>query len=134
MSIVGKAPPANSSYQLIDGRWVLAVAAGLNRPYQSGFTAHAGGTKAAALQLPAQVAFLEVDTTATNGDSVLLPAALSGMEIKVWNNGAATLDIYGRGTDTINQSVTATAYTLTAGQAAHFCCAKNGSWFAIKTA
>ena len=131
---VGRSPVANSTYALQDGRWLLGVAAGNNRSYQNGITAHAGGTKAAAFQLPAGVQLFEIDTVATNGDSVLMPAAVQGQIVMVFNNGAATLNIYGRGTDTINQSTTATAYTLTAGQTAIFFCAKNGAWGANKTA
>jgi O-acetylhomoserine/O-acetylserine sulfhydrylase-like pyridoxal-dependent enzyme len=131
---VGKSPVAGSSYALQDGRWLLGVAAGNNRAYQNGITAHAGGTKAAAFQLPANVQLFEIDTVANAGDSVLMPAALQGQIIDIFNNGASNLDIYGRGTDTINQSATATAYVLTPGQCAHFFCAKNGLWGANKTA
>ena len=132
--LVGKAPPAGSSYQLIDGRWVLQVANGGNRSYQNGITAHSGGTKAAAFQLPANVQFFEIDTVAADTDSALLPAAKQGQWISVFNAGAHTLDLYGRGTDTINLNATATAYALTTGQQAIFVCAKDGVWGANKTA
>jgi hypothetical protein len=134
MATVGKPPPFGSSFQLIDGRWILQVANGGNMSYQAGITAHAGGTKAAALQLPANVALFQIDTVATTGDSVLLPAANPGTIIEVFNNGAATLNIFGRGTDIINQTATATQYLLTAGQVATFFCAKTGVWAAAKTA
>lgn len=132
--ITGKAPPAGSSYATQDGRWLLSVAAGQNRNYQNAFTAHSGGTKAAALQLPAQVAQLEVDTVAADNDSVLLPAAKAGASVALFNNGAHILGVYGRSTDTINQAVTATQYSMAAGLSAFFFCAKDGAWFAVKSA
>ena len=134
MAIIGNAPGKNSREALQDGLWLNAVVNGQNRSFINGITAHAGGTKAAALQLPAAVSFIEVDTVATNNDSVLAPQALSGTEFKVFNAGANTLAIFGRGTDTINLSATTVAYTLTTGQTASFFCSKNGSWAAIKTA
>src|ERR1700743_476527 len=114
MATVGKAPPANSSYALQDGRWLLGLASGLNRSYQNGITAHSGGTKAAAFQLPANVAQFEVDTVAADNDSVLLPAAKTGQSVAVFNNGGHILAIYGRGSDTINGQATANALSLAA--------------------
>lgn len=128
---VGIAPANGSGPALQDGQWLLGVAAGNNRAYKNGIVAHAGGTKAAAFQLPAGVQIIEIDTVATNGDSVLMPAAVQGQIVMVCNNGAATLDIYGRGTDTINGVATATAYALTVNQSAVFFCAKNGNWGAV---
>lgn len=134
MAVVGSAPPRGSSFQLIDGVYLLQIANGGNRSFQNGITATAGGTKAAAFQLPANVQFFQIDTVASANDSALLPAAVTGQCVGVFNNGADTLGLYGRGTDTINQSATAVQYSLTAGQAAFFFCAKDGKWAAIKTA
>lgn len=125
---VGIAPTKGSGPGLQDGNWLNGLASGQNLSYQNGITAHSGGTKAAAFQLPAGVALFQIDTVAAGGDSVLLPAAVAGTEINVFNNGANTLDIYGRGTDTINKVATATAYLLDAGTSANFFCAKNGAW------
>lgn len=128
---VGIAPTNGSGPGLQDGGWLLGVAAGNNRAYKNGIVAHAGGTKAAAFQLPAGVQIMQVDTTATNGDSVLMPAAVQGQIVMVFNNGAATLDIYGRGTDTINGAATANAHTLATLTAAVFFCGKNGAWAGV---
>jgi O-acetylhomoserine/O-acetylserine sulfhydrylase-like pyridoxal-dependent enzyme len=132
--MTGRPPVAGSGYALQDGRWLLALAAGGNLAYENGITATAGGTKAAAFQLPAGVFLFEIDTVANAGDSVLMPAAIQGNMVAIFNNGASNLDIYGRGTDTINQSTTATAYVLTPGQCAILFCAKTGLWGANKTA
>jgi hypothetical protein len=105
----------------------------------NGITAHSGGSKASAFQLPANVQFFEVDTVAADNDSVLLPAAKQGQTVSVFNNGGHILAIYGRGTDTINGQATANALSLAApataagvGSNATFSCSKDGSWAAIK--
>jgi len=131
---VGTQPPVNSRQALQDGIWLRGIANGQNRSFVSGITAHAGGTKAAAFQLPAAVSFIEVGTVASVADSVLAPQAAAGSEFCIYNAGANSLDIYGRGTDTINAASTATAYVLGAGVSARFFCAINGAWAAIKSA
>lgn len=134
MAEVGTSPPVNSRQALQDGVWLRGLANGQNRSYINGLTAHAGGTKAAAFQIPAGVALVQFDTVATSGDSALLPQALAGMEVTVANSGADTLSIYGRGTDTINDVATATNYDVATNVSVRFFCAKDGQWKGIKSA
>jgi hypothetical protein len=131
---IGIAPPVGSGPALQDGQWLNALAAGQNRNFQNKLVAAAGGTKAAAIQLAAGVAMFGFATVANAGDSALLPAAVAGTIICVRNAGAQTLDLYGKGTDVINGTATATAYTLTADQAAIFFCVVTGHWSAVKSA
>jgi len=131
---VGIRPNDGGGPALVDQSWLLGLAGGANRNYVNGITAHAGGTKAAAFQLPANVAIIEVETVATNSDSVLLPQAKAGTIVFVYNKGAATLSSYGKGTDTINGAATANAYDLTTGLSALFFCPVDGAWAAIKSA
>jgi hypothetical protein len=134
MATVGRPPVANTTFGLQDGRWLLGLGNGLNRSYQNGITAHSGGTKAAAVQLPANVAQFEIDTCAADNDSVLLPAAKAGQSVVVYNASGHTLGIYGRGTDTINEVATATQYSLATVLTAFFFCSKDGHWSALKSA
>lgn len=124
----------NFGFGLIDGSWLRALAGGGNRSYVNGLTAHAGGTKAAAFQIPSGVALVGFGTVATNGDSGLLPTAKAGTKVRVYNAGAATLSLYGKGTDTVNGVATATSYDLTTKQAADFSCDLDGHWSALKSA
>lgn len=133
MAITGIQPPQGSGPQLIDGTWLNGLAGGLNNSFINGVVAHAGDTKAAAFQIPAACKIVWVETVTTTGDSVLLPAAQTRNMLMVYNGGAQSLNLYGRGTDTINGVATATAYTLTAGQSAIFFCGKTGQWAANKT-
>lgn len=134
MADVGTAPPVNSRQALQDGIWLRGLANGQNRSYVNGLTAHAGGTKAAAYQMPAGVALIQFDTVAVNGDSALLPQAVAGTDITVISSGVATMSVYGRGTDTINDAATANAFSMATNTTARFVCAKDGQWKAILSA
>jgi hypothetical protein len=81
-----------------------------------GVTATAGGTKAAAYALDYGAS--KVSTCATNNDSVLLPYAYPGAVCVIYNAGAATLAVFGKGTDTVNAVATGTANTLATGVSA----------------
>lgn len=131
---IGIAPPAGSGPALQDGQWLLGVASGQNGSFQNRLIAHAGGTKAAAIQLAAGVKIFGFATVATNGDSALLPAAIAGNTVFVRNAGAASLSLYAKGTDKINGVASATAYSLAADTSAIFFCALDAAWSAVKTA
>lgn len=124
----------NAGFQMPDGKWLRGLANGVNLSFQAGFIAHAGGTKALAFQLPANRMLLEVDTVASDHDSCLLPTAVPGTLVAVYNAGAHILDLYGRGTNTINAAATANAFSLNANQTVIVFCAKTGLWAANKTA
>lgn len=125
---VGTPPTRGQRQSLVDGVWLLGLANGQNRSFANGLVAHAGGTKDAALQIPAAAGLVQFDTCATNGDSALLPAAVAGTLVLVANSGAASLSLYGKGTDTINDAATANAYSLATNKNALFFCAKDGQW------
>lgn len=135
----GTPPTPATGPGLVDGTWLNALAGGQNRSVVNTLTAHAGGTQAAALQIPSGVSLVGFATVATTGDSALMPFALAGATIMVRNAGAATLNIYANNgtngatatTDKINGASNATAYTLAADTVAIFFCAKDGAWSAI---
>lgn len=119
-------------YCAVAGLW---QAIGLPFGYSAGFqtvsasntlTAHAGGTQAAGLQLVSAVN--NVTTVATAGDSVLLPAAAAGMIVTVTNNGVASMQVYGNGTDTINSIATATGVPQLPGQTVVYTSVAAGNW------
>lgn len=138
LAVTGQ-PPVQG-FQTPDGTWLLGLASGQNYTYQFGITAHAGGTQAACLILPAGIAFLSVDTVASSGDSVCLPFAVAGSDIQIANNSATTLNIYGQAgnnlltaaADTINATAGSTAYQPTTQQNTECFAAKNGAWRCMK--
>jgi hypothetical protein len=97
----------------------------------SGLTAHAGGGKAGALQLTGAMA--SVGTVATAADSVLLPAAVVGGEFFLSNDGVASMQVFGNGTDTINLVATATGVAQANGVAALYFCTKVGNWSRVQS-
>lgn len=104
------------------GRGPLKLAA------QGGITAKAGGGQSSATQLVAQ--YNIITTCATDGDSVVLPnAALPGMEVVVVNKGAKALQVYGLGTDTINDVAAATGVTQMSGSVVSYVCSSTGLWY-----
>ena len=90
-------------------------------------TAFAGGGKAGATVLKTQT--VRVTTVATNGDSVLLPASVAGYELLVINHGANSMQVFGAGTDTIDDIATATGAAQMANSLVIYSCATAGSWY-----
>lgn len=85
---------------------------------ETGITAHAGGTQAAALALSATKSVHDVTTVGSAADSVKLPLATGSGNIHWVKNSAAanSLQLYGDGTDTIDGVATATGVAIAAGK------------------
>lgn len=66
----------------------------------TGLVAHAGGGQGSATPLTAMVN--QINTTATGGDSVVLPANSVGMQITVINNGANSCNVFCDSGSTMN--------------------------------
>lgn len=96
-----------------------------------GLTAHSGGTQAAALALTA--GYNEITTVAAANDSVALPLATIGTTVMVTNAAATnSMQVFGAGTDTINNVATATGVAQAAGKTAVYYCTKaapGGNWY-----
>src|ERR1700692_3330429 len=71
-----------------------------NESFQDGITAHAGGTQALAVPLTAHTC--RISTVATAGDSVKLPPSAPGLELVIINHGAQAMQVFGSGTETID--------------------------------
>jgi hypothetical protein len=95
-------------------------------PVSSGLVATPAGTQATALLLPSVVNY--VGTVATAADAVKLgPAPNLNDSILVVNQGAASMQVFGSGTDTINGVATATGVAQAAGVAALYLCTAVGA-------
>lgn len=116
---------------------LLAIMSGLFRltAIETGLTAHAGGTKAAALVLDAAKTIHNVTIVGTDADSILLPPAVVGEVHLVSNSDAAqSMQVFGAGTDTINGVATATGVAQAAGKSALFYCVSAGAWLRLLSA
>lgn len=94
---------------------------------QDAVTARAGGGQVLATQLTGQTARITV--VATAGDSVMLPPSAAGLEILVINHGANSMQVYGAGTDLINDAATAVGVSQMANSSVIFMCATTGNWY-----
>jgi hypothetical protein len=92
-----------------------------------GLTAHAGGGQGSATPLTAEVN--RVTTVATAGDSVVLMAAAAGLTIVVINHGANAMQVYGNGTDQIDDVASGTGVSQMAGSVCIYSCTVAGKWY-----
>ena len=136
MPLSSQFPVFQNGKQMLDGDVQNALMAELYS-VQDTITAKAGGTQAAAVALTSAVN--RVSVCATGGDSVKLPAAVPGREVMITNSGAASLQVFGSGTDTINGVATATGVAQGIGLTALYKCisvsaAGVGAWFRLLSA
>ena len=94
-------------------------------------TAHAGGGQAGALVL--QSLINRVATVATSGDSVALPPSIPGLSITLINSGANPMQVYGSGSDTINDVASGTGIAQLPNSLLIFECSVQGKWYAEGT-
>jgi hypothetical protein len=90
------------------------------------FTAFAGGGQASATPLGYGVN--RIGTVATAGDSCLLPAAVAGARVIVSNAAQNAIQLFGKGTDTINGVVAATGVTQAGPSSCTYTCDIAGQW------
>lgn len=94
---------------------------------QDSITAHAGGGQASATQIVAQTS--RVTTVTTAGDSIKLPASAPGLELMIINHGGNTMQVFGSGTDTIDDVATATGVPQMVNSLVIYTCATAGAWY-----
>ena len=107
----------------------LGLASGtlFTESYQDNITAHAGGGQTLAFQLTSEVN--RITTVATAGDSCILPASAPGLSIMVINHGANPVQLYGLGSDQIDDVAAATGVSQMQGSVAFYICATAGQWY-----
>ena len=71
-----------------------------------------------------------VITVTSANDAVKLPASVAGLEVQVINHGANPMQVYGAGTDTINDVATATGVSQMQGSSVVYSCVTAGTWYA----
>ena len=114
------------------GNWMaLGIGVGYNGSYQTmswadTLTAHAGGGQASATPLTGMIN--RVSVVATAGDSVVLPAAIRGTEIQVYNDAALAMNVFPAGTDTINDLAASTQVSQIPQSIYTFLCTTTGLW------
>lgn len=126
-----------SGSRLVDGGDCLLLARMIGQA-TSGITALVGGGLSSATPV-LNIGLSEVDTCATDSDSVQLPPAIPGSSITVWNATGHTLAVFGCGSNLNNSNTadviasassnaTATSQTIATTKTAVFNCFKAGVW------
>lgn len=95
----------------------------------NGITAHAGGGQASATALPDEVN--NVTIVATVGDSVKLPVSIAGMQVLVINDATNAMQVFGAGTDTIDDVATATGVTQLGLSVVLYTSPIAGKWYSL---
>lgn len=91
-------------------------------------TATPSGNQANALALTAGIN--RVSTVGSANDSVKLLPAVAGIQQVVINDAATnSMQVFGSGTDTINDVATATGVAQAAGKTAIYSCSVAGKWY-----
>jgi hypothetical protein len=85
-----------------------------------------GNSQATAFQATGQTIRI---LTAAAGTGILLPPSAAGLEVLVINHGANACQIYGNGTDTIDDIATATGVSQMMNSLVIYTCATAGKWY-----
>ena len=127
-------------FREVDGGDCQQMANMLFQP-TTGLTALAGGGQTGAT--PLKIGLNRVDTCASDNDSVMLPPAIAGSRVVIYNNTGHTLAVFGQPAnagggssagDTIaaansnTQQPTATGITMATTVTSEFMCFVNGQW------
>jgi len=94
---------------------------------QDNIIANPGGGQANAIRLTAQTS--RVTTVAAPGDSVMLPPSLPGLELVVINRGVNPMQVFGAGSDTINDVAAASGVSQMANSVVIYTCTSVGAWY-----
>lgn len=97
--------------------WTLRSAGGFDAFPSAAALTSTGTTRTDALALTAQFNRIE---TAGAGTGVILPAAVVGVPVVVFNDGSNAIKVYGAGTNTVDGQAATTGVTLTNAKRAIF--------------
>jgi len=96
--------------------------------FADNLTATAGGGQTNAFQIATEIS--RFTTVATIGDSAQLPPATAGLTLMVINHGAQRMQLYGTGTDTIDDQAAGTGVTQMVNSVVILACTTPGKWYA----
>ena len=110
----------------------LAVQGAINLSDQDAITALAGGGQTGAT--PMTKTLNRIATVATIADSVMLPPSAAGLLLFVVNGATNSMQVFGAGTDTINDVTYGTGVAHAGGKSAIYFCPVAGKWYRVLSA
>ena len=116
----------------ITGKWHAELGGGYSGAFlteiaEDLITASPGGGQAGARLMTSQTS--RVTVVATVGDSIKLPPSAPGLELLVMNHGVNNMQVYGSGTDTIDDVATATGVSQMVSSMVIYSCTSAGQWY-----
>ena len=124
-SITGTISPPPSEGLTIAAPLGVTLTGRLYETASEGLTA-TGTTQATALQLTAEISRLSIVAL---GAGVILPAAAPGLDVFIINNGANPVQVYGKGSDTIDSVAGATGVSQMSNSNVLYCSTAAGAWY-----
>lgn len=115
--------------RLIDGGPLNEQLAKPHYNASDGLVAHAGGGQTNALLMTARIN--RYTTVASAGDSAKLPSSAAGKVIYVVNDTSNAMQVYGSGSDTINDVATGTGMSVSANSATVYVGTVPGKWYSV---
>ncbi|SRR6266446_3508933 len=95
--------------------------------FADGIVATPSGNQATAFQLARQNNRITV--VASQNDAVKLPPATAGLEVILINHGANPCQVFGSGSDTINDVAGSVGVSMMQNSAVLYLCFSNGAWY-----
>lgn len=103
----------------------------LYESYTNNITAGTVLTQAGATQLVSGIN--RVTTSTAIGQGVALPPAIAGLDCIVINHSAYPIQVYGVGSDVVNDQLSTVGIPQMQGSVALYLCAANGTWYSEGT-
>lgn len=111
---------------------VITPLARLYQSYKAAITARSGGGQTSAVLLSSYMNY--VQTAAAGADSVKLLPALAGLSQVIVNRGGNAIQVFGSGSDVIDEVATATGKSQANNTVALYVCPLAGHWFRLLSA
>lgn len=121
--------PIGRTYGVFAGNVAFQAGDYIIESSQDNIVATPGGGLPNAFRLTTQTS--RIATVATIGDSVMLPQAVSGLELLVINHGANSMQVFGSQVtgDTINDQAAAVGVAQMSFSTVIYICAQDGKWY-----
>jgi len=119
--------PAGRAYGIFAGNVPFQPGDFFLEASQDNITALAGGGQVNATQINTQTA--RITTVATQGDSIALPPSQAGLEVLIINHGNNAMQVFGYGTDQIDDNTSSVGVQQMANSFVLYSCAATGNWY-----
>lgn len=129
MTVAGSAVATLSATQTLTNKTLSAPALNAATVVEATGLTAVGTNQGTALALTADTNNV---TTAASSTGVALPVPTIGRRVRIYNNGAHPITVYGHGSDTIDGAPGATGVTLTNSNRCEYECVAAATWLSAQ--